>query len=133
MSFLREFREFAMRGNIFDLAVAVVVGGAFGKIVTALVEGVIMPVVGVLTAGVDFSDLAITLQQAEGDQPAVQLAYGNVVQATVHFIIVAFVIFLAMRGIKKLERKKEEEPAPPPEPSDEVKLLTEIRDALKAR
>lgn len=131
MSFLREFRDFAVRGNVFDLAVAVVVGGAFGRIVTALVEGVLMPVIGVLVSDVDFSDLALVLQEAEGDQPAVLVKYGAFLQSIVNFTIIAFVVFLAIRGMKALQRKEEAKPAPPPEPSDEVKLLTEIRDALQ--
>lgn len=134
MSFLREFRDFAMRGNVFDLAVAVVIGGAFGRIVTALVEGVVMPVTGVAVSGMDFSNLAIVLREAQGEKEAVLLKYGMFLQSLVDFIIVAFVIFLAMRGMKALQRKQEEEaPAAPPGPSDEVKLLTEIRDALKSR
>jgi large conductance mechanosensitive channel len=133
MSFLREFRDFAMRGNVFDLAVAVVLGGAFGRIVTALVEGVLMPVIGVLVSDVDFSDLALVLQEADGDKPAVLVKYGAFLQAIVNFTIIAFVIFLAIRGMKALQRKEEAKPTPAPEPSAEVKLLTEIRDALRAR
>lgn len=133
MSFLREFRDFAMRGNVFDLAVAVVVGGAFGRIVTALVDGVLMPIVGVLVSNVDFSDLAIELQAAEGDKPAVLVKYGSFLQSIVDFVIIAFVIFLAIRGMQALRKGAEEPPPAPPEPSDEVKLLGEIRDLLKAR
>lgn len=133
MSFLREFRDFAMRGNVFDLAVAVVVGGAFGRIVTALVDGVLMPIVGVLVSNVDFSDLAIELQAAEGDKPAVLVKYGSFLQSIVDFVIIAFVIFLAIRGMQALRKGAEEPPPAPPEPSDEVKLLGEIRDLLKTR
>lgn len=122
-----------MRGNVFDLAVAVVVGGAFGRIVTALVDGVLMPIVGVLVSNVDFSDLAIELQAAEGDKPAVLVKYGSFLQSIVDFVIIAFVIFLAIRGMQALRKGAEEPPPAPPEPSDEVKLLGEIRDLLKAR
>jgi large conductance mechanosensitive channel len=133
MSLLREFRDFAMRGNVFDLAVAVVVGGAFGRVVTAMVDGVLMPVIGVAVSGVDLSELVIVLREGQGDRPAAVLKYGAFIQATVDFLIVAFVIFLAMRGIKALRRREEAAPAAPPEPSPEVKILTEIRDALKTR
>lgn len=122
-----------MRGNVFDLAVAVVVGGAFGRIVTALVDGVLMPIVGVLVSNVDFSDLAIELQAAEGDKPAVLVKYGSFLQSIVDFVIIAFVIFLAIRGMQALRKGAEEPPPAPPEPSDEVKLLGEIRDLLKTR
>lgn len=135
MSFLKEFRDFAMRGNVFDLAVGVVLGGAFGRIVTAMVDGLIMPVVGVLVGGVHFGDLVVTLREADGEAAAVVLRYGNFVQAIVDFLIIAFAIFLVIRGMKAL-RRKETEAAPaaaPAEPSAEVKLLTEIRDALRAR
>lgn len=133
MSILKEFRTFAMRGNVVDLAVAVVVGGAFGKIVTALVDGIIMPVTGVLVSGMDFSELSIVLKEAHGDDPAVLLRYGTFLQSIVDFLIIAFVIFLVIRALNSFQRKEEEAPAPPPEPSPEVKLLTEIRDALQSR
>lgn len=132
MSFLREFRNFAMRGNVFDLAVGVVLGGAFGRIVTAMVDGLIMPVVGVLVGGVNFTDLVLTLREAEGDAPAVVIRYGAFIQTVVDFVIIAFAIFLFVRGMSRLRRKEAEAPAPPPEPSAEVKLLTEIRDALRS-
>lgn len=133
MSFLREFRDFAVRGNVFDLAVAVVLGGAFGKIVTAMVDGIIMPVVGVAVSGVDFSDLAFVLREARGDDAAVLLKYGAFLQTILNFTIIAFVIFLAIRGMKSMQKKEEAKAAAaPPEPSAEVKLLTEIRDSLKA-
>lgn len=131
MSILKEFREFAVRGNVVDLAVAVVVGGAFGRIVTALVDGVIMPVVGVLVSGMDLSKLTVVLSEAQGEKPAVLLAYGKFLQAVVDFLIIAFVIFLAIRALNSLKRKQEAAPTAPPEPSPEVKLLTEIRDALQ--
>lgn len=133
-----EFREFAMRGNVIDLAVGVVIGASFGKIVTSLVDHVIMPPIGLLVGGVDFSDLALTLRAAGTDAagqavPAVTLQYGLLVNAVIQFLIVAFAIFLVVKAINRLKRRQEAEPAAPTGPSDEVRLLTEIRDALKQR
>ncbi|PKM02542.1 MAG: large conductance mechanosensitive channel protein MscL [Gammaproteobacteria bacterium HGW-Gammaproteobacteria-5] len=131
MSLLSEFKQFAMRGNVVDLAVGVVIGAAFGKIVSALVSGIIMPVVGVLVGGVNFADLAITLKPGtEGVEP-VLLQYGLFVQSTVDFVIIAFAIFIAIKLMNKMQRKQEEAPPKPAAPSAEVTLLTEIRDALK--
>ncbi|PKM16540.1 MAG: large conductance mechanosensitive channel protein MscL [Gammaproteobacteria bacterium HGW-Gammaproteobacteria-2] len=131
MSLISEFKQFAMRGNVVDLAVGVVIGAAFGKIVSALVSGIIMPVVGVLVGGVNFADLAITLKPgAEGVEP-VLLQYGLFVQSTVDFVIIAFAIFIAIKLVNKMQRKQQEAPPKPAEPSAEVTLLTEIRDALK--
>ncbi|MGH8447188.1 MAG: large-conductance mechanosensitive channel protein MscL [Solimonas sp.] len=133
MSMLKEFKEFAMRGNVIDLAVGVVIGAAFGKIVSSLVADIIMPVIGLFVGGVDFSQLAVTLHAAEGDKPAVLLSYGKFIQATFDFVIVAFAIFLFVKLINRLQRQKAAEPAPPaPPPAQEV-LLTEIRDLLKQR
>ena len=127
MSFASEFKEFAMRGNVIDLAVGVVIGAAFGKIVSALVESVIMPVFGVLTAGNDFSKLAVQIgQNAKGE--AVLLRYGAFIQSILDFAIIAFVLFLAIRGINRL-KKPAPAAAPPPPPREEV-LLQEIRDLL---
>ncbi|MFZ7234840.1 large-conductance mechanosensitive channel protein MscL [Avibacterium avium] len=131
MSFMKEFREFAMRGNVVDMAVGVVIGGAFGKIVSSLVADVIMPVLGLFTGGVDFKDLHIVLKQAVGETPAVTLNYGVFVQNIVDFVIIAFAIFLVIKGINKMKKPVEEAPAAPTEPSNEEKLLTEIRDLLK--
>lgn len=133
MSVVSEFKQFAMRGNVVDLAVGVVIGAAFGKIVSSLVADLIMPIIGIMTGGIDFSDKTLTLRAAVGDQAAVLLTYGKFVQATVDFIIVAFAIFLVVKGINRLKRKEEAKPAAPPEPSAEEKLLTEIRDLLKSR
>jgi large conductance mechanosensitive channel len=138
MGMLSEFKEFAMRGNVVDLAVGVVIGAAFGKIVASLVNDVIMPAVGFIVGGVNFSDLAFELKAATVDAagaevPAVLVKYGAFIQTIVDFLIVAFAIFVAVKVINKLKRKEEAAPAAPPEPSDEVKLLTEIRDALKSR
>ncbi|MFU2048080.1 large-conductance mechanosensitive channel protein MscL [Avibacterium gallinarum] len=131
MSFMKEFREFAMRGNVVDMAVGVVIGGAFGKIVSSFVADVIMPVLGLLTGGVDFKDLHVVLKEAVGDVPAVTLNYGVFVQNIVDFVIIAFAIFLVIKGINKMKKPAEEPEAAPAEPSNEEKLLTEIRDLLK--
>lgn len=134
MSFFKEFKDFAMKGNVVDMAVGVIIGAAFGKIVSSLVSDVIMPPIGVLVGGVNFTDLAITLKEAQGDAPAVTLNYGNFLQVVFDFLIVAFCVFLLVKGINTLTRKKKEEPAAPapaPEPSNEEKLLAEIRDILK--
>ena len=127
MGFIKEFKEFAMKGNVMDMAVGVIIGGAFGKIVTSLVDDVLMPIVGKLTGGVDFTTLAVTL--GEGDDAA-KITYGNFVQNIIDFLIIAFCIFLMIKGMNKLNKKKEEEPAAAPEPSNEEKLLGEIRDLL---
>lgn len=131
MSMMQEFKTFAMRGNVVDLAVGVVIGAAFGKIVSSLVADVVMPVLGVIVGGVDFSDMAITLKAAQGDTPAVLLSYGKLIQATFDFVIVAFAIFMVVKGINAAKKKEEAAPAPPPEPSKEEVLLGEIRDLLK--
>ena len=133
MGMMTEFREFAMRGNVIDLAVGVVIGGAFGKIVSALVDKVIMPPIGLLVGGVDFSKLAITLKAASVDEagkeiPAVVLAYGEFINAIVQFVIVAFAIFLVVKAINRLHKKPAEAPAATPE---DILLLREIRDALR--
>ncbi|MCH5178085.1 MAG: large-conductance mechanosensitive channel protein MscL [Prevotellaceae bacterium] len=127
MGFIKEFKEFAMKGNVMDMAVGVIIGGAFGKIVSSLVDDVLMPVVSLLTGGADFTKLAVTLGEGEN---AAQISYGMFVQNIIDFLIVAFCIFLMLKGINKLNKKKEEAPAPAPEPSAEEKLLTEIRDLL---
>ena len=129
MGFISEFKEFAMKGNVMDMAVGVIIGGAFGKIVSSLVDDILMPLVGVITGNVDFTKLEFAF--GEGDLAAT-LKYGNFIQNTVDFIIVAFCIFLMLKGINKLNRKKEEAPAPeaPKGPTQE-ELLAEIRDLLK--
>lgn len=139
MSFIQDFKAFALKGNVVDMAVGVIIGGAFGKIVTSIVNNIIMPPIGVLTGGMDFTDLKLVLKDAvkEGDQvvsEAVTLNYGQFIQDVVDFLIIAFCIFLMVKGVAALSRKKEEkpaEPAPAPELSAEEKLLTEIRDLLK--
>ena len=126
MSFIKEFREFAMRGNVVDMAVGVIIGGAFGKIVSSLVADIAMPVLGILTGGVDFKDLKITLAEAVGETPAVTLNYGAFVQNVFDFIIIAFVIFMMIKGINKVKKPVEEVKGPSQE-----ELLAEIRDLLK--
>lgn len=133
---LQEFKQFAMRGNVVDMAVGIIIGGAFGKIVSSIVGDLIMPAVGLLVGGVNFTDLKITLKQAvmEGGKvfaPAVTINYGNFIQATLDFIIIAFAVFLLVKAVNSLSKKKEETPATPPTPPADVQLLTEIRDLLK--
>jgi large conductance mechanosensitive channel len=131
MRVLNEFKEFAMRGNVVDLAVGVIIGGAFGKIVASFVNDVVMPPLGLLIGGVDFKDLKLVLKAPEGEAAAVTLNYGMFLQNVFDFLIIAFVIFLAIKGMNKLKKKQEAAPAAPPAPSAEEKLLTEIRDLLK--
>ena len=130
MGMISEFKEFAMRGNVIDLAVGVVIGAAFGKIVTALVEKVIMPPIGWLIGQVDFSDLSWTLAEATEGKEAVVIGYGEFLNTIIQFIIVAFAIFMLIKALNKLARKKPAEEAPAA-PSEEVLLLREIRDNLK--
>lgn len=121
---LKEFREFINRGNVIDLAVAVILGGAFTAIINSLVADIIMPIIGVLLGGVDFTSLAVTVGEA-------QITYGNFIQAVINFLLIAFVLFLIIRSMNRMNRKKVEAPTPP-EPTVEEKLLTEIRDLLRA-
>jgi len=123
---LKEFMDFVKKGNVLDLAVAVIIGGAFGAIIGSLVEDILMPLIGIIIGGVDFTGLAINVGEAA-------LTYGNFIQAVINFLIIAFVIFMLIRQVKKLEKPAEAAPAAPPEPSAEEKLLTEIRDLLKQR
>lgn len=131
MSMMKEFRDFAMRGNVVDMAVGIVIGAAFGKIITAFVNGVLMPPIGLLVGGVDFSELSMTLQEASGEVAAVTLNYGAFIQTVVDFIIIAFAIFMVVKAMNKMKKKEEAKPAAPPKPSAEESLLTEIRDLLK--
>lgn len=123
---LKEFGDFIKKGNVLDLAVAVIIGGAFGAIVTSLVNDLIMPLIGIIIGGVDFTALAVNVGEAT-------LTYGNFIQAIVNFLVIAFVIFLLVRQVKKMEKQEPAALAAPPEPSAEEKLLAEIRDLLKAR
>ncbi len=132
MSLLKEFKEFAIKGNVIDMAVGIIIGATFSKIVSSFVADVIMPPIGVLIGGIDFSKLAITIQAASGDVPAVVISYGKFLQTVVDFTIIAFVIFMVIKGINSLKRK-EEEVKEEPKPSAEEELLKEIRDLLKAQ
>ena len=131
--FLEEFKAFAMRGNVRDMAVGVVIGGAFGKITTSLVNDIIMPLISMLTGGIDFSSWKWVLKAAEGDAAEVAVNFGSFVAVVLDFIIIAFAVFCMVKAINKFHKKKEEAPAAPPEPSAEEKLLTEIRDLLKEK
>ena len=133
MSMMQEFKSFAMRGNVVDMAVGIIIGGAFGKIVSSFVKDVIMPPIGMIIGGVDFGDLAITLKEAAGEVPAVVISYGAFIQTLVDFIIIAFAIFMAVKAMNSMKKKEEEKPAAPPAPSKEEVLLAEIRDLLKDR
>jgi large conductance mechanosensitive channel len=125
MGLVKEFKEFATKGNVMDLAVGVIIGAAFGKIVSALVDNILMPIIGILMQGQNFSGLSFKIGEAE-------VKYGLFIQNTLDFIIVAFVLFLLIKGVNNIKRKQEEvAPAAPPAPSNEEKLLTEIRDLLK--
>jgi len=128
MGMLQEFKEFAMRGNVVDMAVGVVIGAAFGKIVTSFTNDLLMPPIGMLTGGMDFSDLAITLKEPVGSAAAVTISYGKFINVVIDFTIVAFAIFLLVKAMNTLIKK---EPPPPAAPSREEVLLTEIRDALR--
>ncbi|WP_130832188.1 large-conductance mechanosensitive channel protein MscL [[Erwinia] mediterraneensis] len=132
MSFFKEFRDFAMRGNVVDLAVGVIIGAAFGKIVSSLVANIIMPPLGLLIGGIDFKQFKWVLKQGAGDTPPVVMEYGAFIQSVFDFVIVAFAIFVAIKLLNKLHKKKEVEKAAPT-PSAEETLLTEIRDLLKQR
>lgn len=133
MSIMKEFRDFAMRGNVVDLAVGIIIGAAFGKIVSSLVNDVLMPPIGMLVGGVDFSGLAITLKAAAADAPAVVIRYGVFINAIIDFVIVAAAVFLLIRAINSLKKKEAAVPAAPPAPPKQEILLEEIRDILKKR
>ena len=131
MSMMQEFKEFAVKGNVVDMAVGVIIGGAFGKIVSSFVSDVVMPPIGVLVGGVDFSKLAVTLQEATVTAPAVVISYGKFIQTVVDFTIVAAVIFLVIKGINSMKQKDAEVPVTPAAPPAQEVLLMEIRDLLK--
>jgi large conductance mechanosensitive channel len=133
MSLVKEFREFAVRGNVADMAVGVIMGAAFGKIVSSVVADVLMPPLGLLIGGVDFSSFHIVLREAHDKVPAVTLSYGKFIQATFDFILVALAVFALVKGINRLRRKEADSPAPPAAPPPQEVLLTEIRDLLKER
>lgn len=135
MSFMKEFKQFAMRGNVVDMAVGVIIGAAFGKIVSSIVKDIIMPPIGFLIGGVDFSDLNISFKALKEGADPVTINYGIFLQTVIDFLIIAFVIFLLIKVINKFKRKEEAKPAPAPEPTPtkEEVLLTEIRDILKSK
>lgn len=133
MSIIKEFKEFAVKGNVVDMAVGIIIGAAFGKIVSSFVGDVIMPPIGVLLGGVDFSNLAVIVREASAEAPAVIIGYGKFIQTLIDFTIIAFAIFIAVKAINSLKRKEEEAPVVPQAPSAEEVLLTEIRDLLKER
>ena len=133
MGMIKEFKEFAMRGNVMDMAIGIIIGGAFGKIISSFVTDVMMPPIGMLLGGVDFSTLAITLKEgAEGVEP-VLIKYGVFINTTIDFIIIAFAIFMVIKAMNSMKKKEEEKPAAPPAPSKEEVLLAEIRDELKKK
>ncbi|GIU02587.1 large-conductance mechanosensitive channel protein MscL [Shewanella morhuae] len=133
MSLLKEFKAFASRGNVIDMAVGIIIGAAFGKIVSSFVADIIMPPIGIILGGVNFSDLSIVLQAAQGDAPSVVIAYGKFIQTIIDFTIIAFAIFMGVKAINRLKRKEEAAPTAPPAPTKEQELLSEIRDLLKAQ
>ncbi len=133
MSMIKEFKSFAMRGNVVDLAVGIIIGAAFGKIVSSLVSDVLLPPIGMLVGGLDFSQFAITLKQAAEGGPAVLFRYGAFLNSVIDFLIVALAIFLLIRAINAMKKKEEEAPAAPAPPTASETLLAEIRDLLKKR
>jgi large conductance mechanosensitive channel len=133
MGMVKEFKEFAVKGNMLDMAVGIIIGGAFGKIISSLVADVIMPPLGLLIGGVNFTALKMTLKPAQGDVAAVTLNYGSFIQTAVDFTIIAFVIFMVIKGMNSMKKKEAAAPAAPPAPTKDQVLLTEIRDLLKTR
>ncbi|WP_437921995.1 large-conductance mechanosensitive channel protein MscL [Sphingobacterium sp. LRF_L2] len=135
MGFLKEFKEFAMRGSVIDLAVGVIIGGAFGKIVSSLVDDIIMPPIGFVTGGVDFSNLKYIITEANEAAGVTEVAikYGNFINVVIQFLIIAFCIFLVIKGLNSLKKKEEKAPSAPPAPTKEEVLLTEIRDILRSK
>lgn len=131
MGMMKEFKEFAVKGNVIDMAVGIIIGAAFGKIVSSFVADVIMPPIGLLVGGINFSNLALIIKEGVGDAPSVVIGYGKFIQTAVDFVIIAFAIFIVIKGINSLKRKEEDAPQAPPEPSTQEVLLTEIRDLLK--
>ncbi len=131
MGMMKEFKDFAMKGNVIDMAVGIVIGGAFGKIIGSLVTDVIMPPIGILLGGVDFANLSFVLKEATAAAEAVTMNYGVFINTVVEFVIIAFAIFMVIKAMNNAKKKEEEKPAAPPKPSEEVMLLKDIRDALK--
>lgn len=133
MSMMKEFKEFAVKGNVIDMAVGIIIGAAFGKIVSSFVGDVIMPPIGVLVGGVDFSNLSFVLREAVDKNPAVLISYGKFIQTVIDFTIITFAIFVAIKAINTLKKEEAAAPAQPAAPSNEEVLLTEIRDLLKEK
>lgn len=133
MGMMKEFKEFAVKGNVVDMAVGIIIGAAFGKIVSSFVGDLIMPLVGSLLGGVDFTSLTYTIKEATGNSPAVLVSYGKFIQTIVDFTIITFAVFIGVKSINSLKRKEQEAPKAPPAPSSEAVLLGEIRDLLKER
>ena len=131
--FMKEFKDFATKGNVIDMAVGIIIGGAFKAIVTSLVNDIIMPFVGMALGGVSFVDLKIVITEAVGETPEVAIRYGAFIQSFIDFLIIALVIFVMIKAFTKMKKKEEEKPATPPAPAEDVVLLTEIRDLLKAQ
>lgn len=129
---LKEFKEFAIKGNVIDLAIGVIIGGAFGKIITSLVNDILMPIFGFILSGINLADLKHVIKPASGDIPEVAILYGSFIQAVVDFLIISFSIFLFIKLLSSFKKKEEETPAPPA-PDPQVVLLEEIRDLLKAK
>lgn len=133
MGMIKEFKTFAMRGNVVDMAVGIVIGGAFGKIISSFVADVVMPPLGLLMGNVNFTELVLTLRQASGEAAAITINYGKFIQTVVDFVLVAFAIFMVVKGMNSMKKKEEAAPAAPPAPSKEEVLLGEIRDILKQK
>lgn len=131
MSMISEFKAFAVKGNVVDMAVGIIIGAAFGKIVSSFVGDVIMPPIGVLLGGVDFSNLVFTIKEAAGGAPAVVISYGKFLQTVIDFTIIAFAVFMGIKAINSLKKQEADEPQAPPAPSAQEVLLAEIRDLLK--
>ena len=133
MNILKEFKTFAMKGNVIDMAVGIIIGAAFGKIVSSFVNNVLMPPLGMLIGGVDFTNLAIVLKESVGETPAVTLSYGVFIQTVIDFLIIAFAIFITVKAMNTLKKKEEASPAAQSTPSNQEVLLAEIRDILKSK
>jgi len=133
MGFFKEFKDFAMKGNVMDLAIGIIIGGAFGKIVSSFVADVIMPPIGLMLGNVDFKELAVPLKYAADGTVAVAIRYGAFINTIIDFVIIALAIFMVIHGMSKLKKKQEAKPAEPPKPSEEVLLLRDIRNSLKKK
>ena len=132
MGMMKEFKEFALKGNLVDMAIAFVMGGAFGKVTSAFIDGMVMPVVGMLTGGVDFNDMKKVLKAADAEgNGEVAIKYGAFITVAIEFLVVAFVMFMIIKAINNMKKKEAEAPTAPPEPSSTDKLLAEIRDAVR--